>query len=450
MKSAWKNTDKKIIMDFGDEYIRFLNMSKTERLCVNYSKKLAESAGFEKLEDTSALKAGSKVYAINRGKNIALVKIGTEPITNGVNIVAAHIDSPRIDLKPHPVSERDKLAVFETHYYGGIRKYHWVATPLSLIGTVITASGNAVEINIGEGEGDPVFTITDLLPHLAKEQSTKKLSEAFPGEKLDILAGSLPNDDEEKDVKDLILDIFKEKYGIEEDDFISAELELVPAVKACTVGLDLSMIGGYGQDDRVCAFPAVKALFDCGEVARTSICFLVDKEETGSEGNTGTKSRYFENLVAELIEKVNGSCSSMDLRRTLSRSMCISADVTAAYDPLYGEVFEKSNCAYAGEGIAICKYTGAGGKSATSDASAEFMAKIRNIFDSNDVVWQVCELGKVDQGGGGTVAKYLADLDIDTVDIGVPVFSMHSPFEISSKADIYMGYKAYKAFFEAR
>ncbi len=450
MANAWKTADKKIVMSFAEEYINYLDNCKTERLCVKYTEELAKKQGFVNIDTVSSLKCGDKVYAINRNKNIVLFKIGSEPITNGINITAAHIDSPRLDLKQNAVFENSDFAMLDTHYYGGIRKYQWVTIPLSLIGVVITADGKTIEINIGEDDNDPVFTITDILPHLAGDQNSKKLSDAFPGENLDIFAGSMPDDDDDKKVKDKILGIFKDKYGIEEEDFTSAELEIVPAFKARSVGLDSSMIGAYGQDDRVCAFTGLKAIFDCGDIARTAVCFLADKEETGSEGNTGMKSRYFENLVAEVIEKCNGSCSNMDIRRTLSNSMCLSADVTAAFDPLFKGCFEKNNASYAGGGIALCKYTGSRGKSGTSDANAEFVAKIRKIFNDNEVVWQICELGKVDQGGGGTVAKFLAGLDIDTLDVGVPILSMHSPFEMASKVDVFMAYKGYKAFYQAK
>jgi len=450
MKNAWKNADKKIVFAFADDYMKYLDEGKTERLCVRYSKKLAEAEGYVNIDSVTSLKAGDKVYKINRDKNIVLAKIGTEDITKGVNVTAAHIDSPRLDLKQNPVYEDSSLGLFETHYYGGIRKYQWVATPLSLIGTVITGDGKTIEINIGEDESDPVFVITDLLPHLGADQNAKKLGEAFSGEDLNVLASSYPHEDEEKNVKDALLEIFADKYGIEEEDFVSAELEIVPSFKAKSVGLDASMIGAYGQDDRVCSYTALKAILDCGDLTRTSICFLADKEEIGSEGNTGMQSRYFENFVAEIIEKCKGSYSDMDFRRTLSASLCLSADVTAAYDPNYKSAFEKNNSASLGGGLAICKYTGARGKSGSSDASAEFVGKIRQIFNENGVVWQTSELGKVDQGGGGTVAKYIAKLDIDTLDVGVPLFAMHAPFEISSKADVYMAYLGYKAFYEAK
>lgn len=450
MKNAWvKAESKDMVFSFAKDYIKYLDMSKTERNCVNYTKELAKAQGFVDFDSVTSLKAGDKVYKINRGKNIVLAKIGKGEITKGVNITASHIDSPRIDLKQNPVYEDSGLALFDTHYYGGIREYQWVTIPLSLIGVVITKDGKTVEINIGEGEDDPVFVITDLLPHLAKDQKGKKLTEAFPGESLDILAGSYSLEEDGKGVKDAILKIFEEKYGIEEEDFVSAELEIVPAFKAKSVGVDSSLIGAYGQDDRVCAYTSLKAIFDCDDVERTAICFLADKEEIGSLGNTGMQSMFFANFIAELIEKCNGKYNDLDLRRTLSASVCLSADVTNGVDPLYKGVSELKNAAFMGGGVAICKYTGSGGKSGTSDASAELVGKIRKIFNDAGVVWQTAELGKVGQGGGGTVAKYIANMNVDTLDVGTPVFCMHAPFEVTSKVDVYMTYLGYKAFYNA-
>ncbi len=448
MDNAWKKiTDKNLALTFAEGYIDFLNKGKTERKCVEAVKAMAEKNGFKNLADITSLKAGDKVYAVNRGKNIVLARIGSEDIVKGANIIASHIDSPRLDLKQNPLYEDTNLAIFKTHYYGGIKKYQWTAIPLSLIGVVIDEGGNTIDVNIGEDEGDPVLTITDLLPHLAVEQMSKKMTEAFTGEDLNLLAGSMPHDDEEKTVKDRILDILKDKYGFGEEDFISAELEAVPTFKARSVGLDLSMVGAYGQDDKVCAYTSLSAIFDCAASERTAICYLADKEEIGSIGNTGMKSRYFENFIAELIEKSKGGYNDMYLRRTLSASMCLSADVNAAVDPNYKSVNEERNSAYLGKGPSMCKYTGSRGKSSTSDANAEFVGKIRKIFNDADVVWQTGELGKADQGGGGTVAQYIANLDVDTLDVGVAVLSMHSPFEITSKADVYMTYLAYKAFY---
>lgn len=447
--NAWtKNQSKDAVMDFCDEYIGYLNNSKTERLCAQSSEKLAIAAGFKNIDEFSRLKPGDRVYRINRGKNIILAVIGSEDILNGTSIVAAHIDSPRLDLKPVPLYEDSNLTLFKTHYYGGIKKYQWTAIPLSMIGVAVKSDGSIIEVNIGENEGDPVFTVTDLLPHLAQEQMSKKMSGAFTGEDLNILIGSMPSDCEKEKYKQTILDILKDKYSIEEEDFISAELEIVPNFKAVTVGLDRSLVGSYGQDDRVCAYTALKALCEVKNPARTCICYLADKEEIGSMGNTGMKSRFFENFAAELTEKLKDNYSDLLLRKVLSASMCLSSDVTAATDPTYKSVNEPMNSANIGEGVAICKYTGARGKSSTSDANAEFVGLVRKIFNDSGVVWQICELGKVDQGGGGTVAQYIANLNIDTLDVGVPLLSMHAPFEIAGKIDIYNAYLGYKAFYE--
>ncbi len=446
--NSWEKLENNKVMDFCDGYIDYLNLSKTERLAVENSVKLAEEAGFVPFESKSSLKCGDRVYYINRGKNVVLAVIGTNPIEDGTSIVAAHIDSPRLDLKPNPLYEDSNMALFKTHYYGGIKKYQWTAIPLSLIGVVVKADGSVINVNIGENEGDPVFTVTDLLPHLAQEQMVKKLSEAFTGEDLNILIGSKPTSGEKDKYKENIANILKEKYNIDEDDFASAELEAVPGFKAVSVGLDRSMVGSYGQDDRVCAYTALKAILETTAPSRTSICFLADKEEIGSMGNTGMQSRFFENFLAEMIYKIKGEFSDLYLRRCLSSSICLSSDVAAAMDPNYKSVSEPMNCAYLGHGIAICKYTGARGKSSTSDACAEYVGLIRKILTENNVDWQICELGRVDLGGGGTVAQYIANLDVDTIDMGVGLLSMHSPFEIASKADIYSAYLAYKAFYD--
>lgn len=445
--NSWEKLENNKVMDFCDGYIDYLNLSKTERLAVENSIKLAKEAGFVPFESKSSLKCGDRVYYINRGKNVVLAVIGSNPIEDGTSIVAAHIDSPRLDLKPNPLYEDSNMALFKTHYYGGIKKYQWTAIPLSLIGVVVKTDGSVINVNIGENEGDPVFTVTDLLPHLAQEQMVKKLSEAFTGEDLNILIGSKPSADEKDKYKQNIANILKEKYNIDEDDFASAELELVPHFKAVSVGLDRSMVGSYGQDDRVCGYTALKAIFETTAPARTSICFLADKEEIGSMGNTGMQSRFFENFLAEMIYKIKGEYNDLYLRRCLSASICLSSDVAAAMDPNYKSVSEPMNCAHMGHGIAICKYTGARGKSSTSDASAEYVGLIRKILTENNIDWQICELGRVDLGGGGTVAQYIANLDVDTIDMGVGLLSMHSPFEIASKADIYSAYLAYKAFY---
>ncbi|MBE7050938.1 MAG: aminopeptidase [Ruminococcaceae bacterium] len=449
-KSAWdKIQDKKIVFRFCDDYIKYLNHSKTERVCVSYTRRLAEAAGFKELDTIDRLKPGMKVYKINRGKNIVLAAIGKDDIDSGFNLVAAHIDSPRIDVKQIPLYEDSNLALFKTHYYGGIKKYQWTAIPLSLIGVVVLEDGTVIDVNIGESENDPVFTITDLLPHLASEQMAKKMSEGIGGEDLNIIIGSLPSDCEKDKYKQTVIDLLQEKYQVQEEDFISAELELVPNFNARSLGLDSSMIAAYGQDDRVCAYTAYKAIAELDVPQRTAICFLADKEEIGSMGNTGMQSRFFENFVAKLIAKQKDGYCELMLKDAFSNAMCLSSDVTCAMDPTFKSVSEPLNSAYLGEGVAFSKFTGARGKSSTSDASAEFVAKIRKILNDADVAWQMTELGKVDQGGGGTVAQYIANLDVDTIDCGVPLLSMHAPYEVSSKVDVYMAYKAYKAFYVA-
>jgi len=445
--NSWLKLDTNEVMSYCQKYIDFLNEGKTERLCVKLAERHAKENGFVPFEEKSDLKPGDKIYHINRKKNIVLAVIGKEDIEKGTMIVASHIDSPRLDLKPNPMYEDSNMSLFKTHYYGGIKKYQWTAIPLSLIGVVIKADGSTVEVNIGENPGDPVLTVTDLLPHLAQEQMVKKMSEAFTGEDLNILIGSKPTDSEKDKYKETIKNILKEKYNIEEEDFASAELEAVPSYKACDVGLDRSMVGAYGQDDRVCAYTSLTAILKTDNPNKTAICFLADKEEIGSMGNTGMKSRFFENFLAEMIHKLKGEYNDIYLRRCLTNSMCLSSDVAAALDPNYKSASEALNSAYVGNGIAICKYTGARGKSSTSDANAEFVGTILRLFDSNGIDRQMCELGRVDLGGGGTVAQYIANLDVDTIDVGVPLLSMHSPFEIASKADIYSAYKAYKAFY---
>jgi len=449
-KSAWdKISDKKIVFKFCDDYIKYLDEGKTERLCVKYSKKLAEENGFVNIDNVDKLEPGMKIYKINRAKNIVLSVIGSEDIEKGFNLVAAHIDSPRLDLKQIPLYEDSNMAMFKTHYYGGIKKYQWTAIPLSLIGVVVLQDGTVIDVNIGEDENDPIFTISDLLPHLAQDQMTQTLAKAFTGEDLNIIAGSIPSDCEKDKYKETIMNILKEKYSITEEDFISSELEMVPTFKARNLGLDSSMIAAYGHDDRVCAYTALKAIIDTEKPKRTSVCFLADKEEIGSMGVTGMQSRFFENFVAEMIDKIKPAYSELMLKRAISSSMCLSSDVTCAMDPNYKSVSEPMNSAYLGEGVAFAKFTGARGKSSTSDANAEFVAKIRKILNDADVAWQMAELGKVDQGGGGTVAQYIANLNMDTIDCGVPLLSMHAPYEVASKVDIYMAYKGYKAFYNA-
>ncbi len=427
-------------------YKQFLDGGKTERECVDRTIALAETAGFRPYVRGMELKPGDKVYRSNRGKAVMLAVIGRKDLDQGVNIGAAHIDSPRLDLKQNPVYEADELAFFKTHYYGGIRKYQWVTIPLELHGVVALKGGNVVRVSVGNGEGDPLFTIDDLLPHLGAEQSKKTLGEAIPGESLNILIGSRPlADDEGSDrVKVAVLELLNRKYGIVEEDFISAELCAVPAFRASDIGFDRSMIGAYGHDDRVCAYAALAALLQLDTPERTAVCMLADKEEIGSEGVTGMKSASFDTFMADL-------CAAQGVlpRACYEKSFCLSADVTAAYDPNFADVYEKRNSAFVNYGMGLCKYTGARGKSGASDASAELVAYVRKVLDGAGVAWQMAELGKVDAGGGGTVAAYMAERNIDTLDAGVPVLSMHSPFETVGKLDCYMTYKGMKAVFEA-
>lgn len=435
-------------------YRNFLDRGKTERECVTQIVKEAEAAGYvsldEKMAEGQTLKAGDKVYTVGMKKIIALFHIGEEAPEKGMNILGAHIDSPRLDIKQNPLYEDTDLAYLDTHYYGGVKKYQWVALPLALHGVVVKKDGSVVEVNIGESEDDPVVYITDLLIHLSGRQLEKKASEVIEGESLDILIGSrpladLPDDKKKEAVKENVLKILKEKYDIEEEDFLSAELEIVPAGKARECGLDRSMIAAYGQDDRVCAYTSLLAMLDMEAPKRTCCCLLVDKEEIGSVGATGMQSRFFENSVAELLEGM-GKYSELTLRRALRNSSMLSSDVSAAYDPAFGEAFEKKNAAYFGRGIVLNKFTGARGKSGSNDANAEYVARVRRIFDDHNVAFQTAELGKVDFGGGGTIAFIAALYGMEVIDSGVAVLSMHAPWEVTSKADVYEATKAYKAF----
>lgn len=438
-------SELKVADSFCEGYKNFLNSAKTEREAVNYFVALAEKQGFSEYNPDKTYKSGDKVYFNNRGKSLILAVIGKKPLKDGLRIVAAHIDSPRLDLKPNPLYEDNDIALFKTHYYGGIKKYQWTAIPLSLHGVVVKKDGSKVEINIGEDVGDPIFCVTDLLPHLAAEQCQRKLSDGVKGEELNILVGSRPfNDDKAANkVKLNILKILNDKYGIVEEDFLSAELEAVPAFDARDLGLDRSMIGAYGHDDRVCAYPAFVSALEAASPEHTVLTVLADKEETGSDGNTGLNSSFLRYFVEELAKDEGVSAG-----RVLSNSQCLSADVNAAFDPTFSDVSERRNCAYINKGAVITKYTGSRGKSGTSDASAEFMGHIRSVLDRAGVIWQTGELGKVDMGGGGTVAKYIASLNVDVVDLGVPVLSMHAPFEVVAKSDVYMTYRACTAFFE--
>ncbi len=440
---------KKDIHNFNEGYKNFLSLCKTERECAQFCQKVAEDNGFKALDSFDNLKSGDKFYVINRGRAIMMGIMGKKNVWEGTRVVAAHIDSPRLDLKQNPLYESEELAFFKTHYYGGIKKYQWVAMPLAIHGAVILKGGEKIDIVIGEEENDPVFCVTDLLPHLAASQMENKGGKIIEGEKLNVLIGSEGlMEDEKLSVKNNIMKLLNEKYGITEKDFITADIEVVPAFKAKDVGIDRSMVGSYGQDDRVCAYTALKAILDTEMPEYTSICYLVDKEEIGSCDSTGMKSKFFEDILAKLCYKTTDKYADVLVADARLNTICLSADVTAAVDPNYDHVNEKKNSAFFNKGIALMKYSGARGKSGTNEATAELVRKITDIFDDNDVAWQTAELGKVDEGGGGTVAQYFAVLNIDVIDCGVPLLSMHAPFEIASKYDVYMGYKAYNAFYK--
>ncbi len=452
-KNVWTNYGKKELEELeklNKNYRHFLDHGKTERECVKAAVKQAKKEGFKDLKEVirsgEKLQAGDRVYDVFMEKAIALFVIGSKDMEKGMNILGAHIDSPRLDLKQNPLYEDTELAYLDTHYYGGIKKYQWVTIPLALHGVVAKKDGSVVEINIGEEEDDPVFCISDLLIHLSGEQMEKNGAKVVEGEALNLLIGNMPLKDEEKDaVKKNVLNLLKEKYDIEEEDFLSAELEVVPAGKARECGLDRSMILAYGQDDRVCAYTSLEAILDTRKVKRTACCILVDKEEIGSVGATGMQSRFFENTVAELLNCM-GEYSDLTLRRTLANSKMLSSDVSAAYDPEYASVFEKKNAAYFAKGIVFNKYTGSRGKSGSNDANAEYMAELRKILEKHNVAFQTAELGKVDIGGGGTIAYILALYGMQVIDCGVAVMSMHAPWEIVSKADVYEAKKCYMAF----
>ena len=428
-----------------EDYKVFLDNSKTERDAVEYSIALLEKNGFTEYQWGKKYQAGDKVYYNNRGKALVAAVMGKKGVSEGTRLAIAHIDSPRIDLKPNPLYEANDLALFKTHYYGGIRKYQWLAMPLALHGVVSLVDGTNVKVIFGEDENEPVLCISDLLPHLAYEQVTKPLNKAFDGEDLNVLVGSRPYSDEDEGelVKLNVMSILNEKYGITEQDFLSAELCLVPTYKTRDVGFDKSLLGGYGHDDKCCAYPAIMAAIDAKDPEYTAITVLCDKEETGSDGNTGMQSDFLRYFIMD-IAKSEGVADY----QAISRSKCLSADVNAAYDPTYASAFEGRNSSYLNRGVVISKYTGHGGKGGTSDASAEYMGEVRRMLEKNGIIWQVGELGRVDLGGGGTIAKYIANMNVDTVDLGVPVLSMHAPFEIISKIDIYMAYRAFFSFFE--
>lgn len=461
--NAWNKYDeaaKKQVFDFAEDYRSFISLCKTERECVKEGVRLLEAAGYKNLEEVIAagekLSAGDKVYAVNMKKALVAFNIGEEPVESGMNILGAHIDSPRLDIKQNPLYEETGLVLLDTHYYGGIKKYQWVATPLALHGVVVLKDGTTVNVVIGEDMNDTVVGISDLLIHLASEQMDKKASKVVEGEALDILVGSMPakqddtdkseNKDSGKDaVKKNILAILKDKYGIEEEDFLSAELEAVPAGPARDYGIDRSMIIGYGHDDRVCAYPSLIAQLESEDLEKTGVCILVDKEEIGSVGATGMHSRFFENMTAEVLDRT-GDYSELKLRRCFTNSNMLSSDVSAAFDPNYASVSEKKNSAYFGKGMVFNKYTGARGKSGSNDASAEYMGRLRKIMDDGKVYYQTSELGKVDAGGGGTIAYILANYGMNVIDSGIAVLNMHAPYEIISKADLYETYRGYKEF----
>ena len=457
-ENIWTTYDERQLAELNEiseKYKECLNAGKTERECVELSIRMAEEAGYRNISDVMAagkeLGAGDKVYAVNMNKMLALFRIGEEPISEGMNILGAHIDSPRIDVKQNPLYENEGLAYLDTHYYGGIKKYQWVAQPLSLHGVIVKKDGTTEKVSIGEDENDPVFVITDLLVHLAQEQMEKKASKVIEGEKLDLLIGNRPVEAvtgegaEKEAIKANVLRLLKEKYGMEEEDFTSAELEIVPAGKARDCGLDRSMILSYGQDDRVCAFTSLFAMLDVTEAKRTGCCLLVDKEEIGSVGATGMHSRFFENVVAELIALTEGE-SDLKVRRALANSKMLSSDVSAAYDPMYAEAFEKRSSAFFTNGLTFNKFTGSRGKSGSNDANAEYIAALRRTMDDAGVAYQFAELGRVDLGGGGTIAYIMANYGMEVIDCGVAVLNMHAPYEVSSKADVYEAVKGYRAF----
>lgn len=446
-KNGWATADRSAVFDFAEGYKEFLNSGTSEREIFSEVVRIAKAEGFTDIQNKHALSPGDKVYIANRGKALLLAVMGTQPLSKGFHLVGAHIDSPRLDAKPNPVIEDGNMAMMKTHYYGGIKKYQWTAMPLSLSGVVIKKDGSKIHVSLGRYDNDFCFTITDLLVHLSGEQMKRTLSDGVRGEELNVLIGGIPLPEGDKEsVKSAILVLLRDEYGIEEEDFLCAELEFTPAFPAKDVGFDKSFVGAYAQDDRVCAYAALQAILDVAAPAKTAMCLLVDKEEVGSMGVTGMQSRFFENCLADMID-LSDEYSELLVRHALSNAICLSADVSAAFDPNYPASFEKQNTPLAGCGIALLKYTGARGKSGSSDASAELFASIASLLETNGICWQTGELGKVDEGGGGTIAQYTANLNVDTIDAGVPVLSMHSPFEVVSKLDLYESYRAYRAFY---
>ena len=451
-KVGWEGIteeQKNEIFNYSNGYIGFLNNGKTEREIIKESKELAEKKGFKDISTYETLKPGDKIYYVNRDKNLYLAVIGSNNIEeNGLHIIGAHADSPRLDLKPNPLYEEGGFAYLKTHYYGGIKKYQWTTIPLAIHGVIVKANGEKVEICIGEDEIDPIFTITDLLPHLAQEQMERKLKEGIKGEELNLLIGSIPYNDKEvsEKVKLNILNILNQKYGITEIDFLSSEIELVPAFKARSLGFDRSMVAAYGQDDKICVYTSLTAILEVENPQNTAICMIVDKEEIGSMGNTGMESHVFDTFISEILNKMNINKPNL-LDKIFVKSKMLSADVDAGFDPVFASASEKNNSAFLGRGVGINKYTGARGKSGASDANAEFVAWVRNLVETNNIKYQISELGKVDLGGGGTIAYILANKGMDVIDCGVPVLSMHAPYEVTSKFDIYEAYKMYKEFY---
>ncbi len=450
--NGWESLDsnqKEKVFDLSKKYMDFLNVAKTEREFIKHARKLANENGYKDIMEFDTLKPGDKIYFVNREKSMYLAIIGEKSIEEGLHIIGSHVDSPRLDLKPNPLYEDTGLAYFKTHYYGGIKKYQWTTIPLSIHGVIVKANGEKIEVNIGEDEEDPIFTITDLLPHLAQEQMEKKLKNGVDGEDLNLLIGSIPYSSSKisEKVKLNILNILNQKYGITEADLTSSEIELVPAFKARSLGFDGSMVAAYGQDDKVCAYTSLHAMMELENVKNTAVCILSDKEEIGSMGNTGMESHMFDFFISEILNKLGVNRPNL-LDKVFCFSKMLSSDVDAGFDPIYASVSDKHNAGFLGKGISLNKYTGARGKSGASDANAEYVAWVRNILERNDIKYQIAELGKVDIGGGGTIAYIIANKGADVIDCGVPVLSMHAPYEVTSKYDIYSAYKTYKAFWE--
>ena len=450
--NGWESLDsnqKEEVFDLSKKYIDFLNVAKTEREFIKHARKLANENGYKDIMEFDTLKPGDKIYFVNREKSMYLAIIGEKSIEEGLHIIGSHVDSPRLDLKPNPLYEDTGLAYFKTHYYGGIKKYQWTTIPLSIHGVIVKANGEKIEVNIGEDEEDPIFTITDLLPHLAQEQMKKKLKNGVDGEDLNLLIGSIPYSSSKisEKVKLNILNILNQKYGITEADLTSSEIELVPAFKARSLGFDGSMVAAYGQDDKVCAYTSLHAMMELENVKNTAVCILSDKEEIGSMGNTGMESHMFDFFISEMLNKLGVNRPNL-LDKVFCFSKMLSSDVDAGFDPMYASVSDKHNAGFLGKGISLNKYTGARGKSGASDANAEYVAWVRNILERNNIKYQIAELGKVDIGGGGTIAYIIANKGADVIDCGVPVLSMHAPYEVTSKYDIYSAYKTYKAFWE--